>query len=82
MRAQPPPQPPSPSAFTQPVGRKQWISASVPFAILIVIHYVVLGIPALHSGLALANIRNADMTVKVTGHQWHWRRIGQLGMCV
>ncbi len=64
---------PNPATFTQPVGRKQWIWASVPFAILLVIDYVVLGIPALHSILALANTRNAEMTVKVTAHQWHWQ---------
>ncbi len=64
---------PQAATFTQPVGRKQWIWASVPFAILLFIDYVVLGIPALHSILALANTRNAAMTVQVTAHQWHWQ---------
>ncbi len=64
---------PNPATFTQPVGRKQWLWASVPFAVLLVIDYVVLGIPALHSILALADTNDAQMTVKVTAHQWHWQ---------
>lgn len=64
---------PKPASFTQPSGRKQWIWASVPFVILLIIDYVILGIPALYSILALANTRNAEMTIKVTGHQWHWQ---------
>ena len=63
----------SPATFTQPVGRKQWLWVSVPFAVLIVIDYVVLGIPALHSIEALADTRDAAMTIKVTAHQWNWQ---------
>ena len=61
------------ATFTQPVGRKQWLWASTPFVALLIIDYVVLGIPALHSIWALADIRDAQMTVQVTAHQWHWQ---------
>ncbi len=62
-----------PATFTGPVGRKQWFWASFPFAVLLVLDYGVLGIPALHSILALANTSGSAMTVKVTGHQWNWQ---------
>lgn len=62
-----------PAAFAGLTGRKQWFWASVPFAALLVIDYGVLGIPALHSILALANTSDAAMTIKVTGHQWNWQ---------
>ena len=61
------------ATFTQPVGRKQWLWASTPFVALLIIDYVVLGIPALHSIWALADTRGAEMTVQVTAHQWHWQ---------
>jgi cytochrome c oxidase subunit 2 len=63
----------SPARFTGPVGRKQWIWAGVPFAILLILDYGVLGIPALHSIEALADTSGSAMTVKVTGHQWNWQ---------
>lgn len=63
----------SPASFTGPVGAKQWIWASVPFAVLLVLDYIVLGIPAFHSILALADTGGSQMTVQVTGHQWNWR---------
>ena len=63
----------TPATFTGPIGRKQWFWASVPFVALLVIDYGVLGIPALHSILALADTSDAAMTIKVTGHQWNWQ---------
>lgn len=63
----------TPASFTGPVGAKQWIWASVPFAVLIILDYFVLGIPALHSVVALADTSGSAMTVKVTGHQWNWQ---------
>lgn len=62
-----------PASFTGPVGAKQWFWASVPFVVLLILDYGVLGIPALHSILALANTRGAALTIKVTGHQWNWQ---------
>ena len=62
-----------PATFSGLMGRKQWFWASVPFVALLVIDYGVLGVPALHSILALANTSDAAMTIKVTGHQWNWQ---------
>jgi cytochrome c oxidase subunit 2 len=62
-----------PASFTGPIGRKQWIWASVPFGALLILDYAVLGIPALHSIMALADTRGSALTIKVTGHQWNWQ---------
>ena len=61
------------ATFTQPHGRKQWLWASTPFVALLIIDYLILGIPALHSIWALADTADAQMTVQVTAHQWHWQ---------
>ena len=62
-----------PAAFTHPTTTRQWIFATIPFAALVFIDYVVLGIPAFHSILAVADTHNAQMVVKVTGSQWKWQ---------
>lgn len=60
--------------FSGPRSKLQWFWVSVPFAILLYIDYVILGIPAYHAVLAYEDTRsNADMVVKVTGLQWRWQ---------
>jgi cytochrome c oxidase subunit 2 len=59
--------------FTAPKSRKQWLWVLVPFAGLLVIDYIVFGIPAYHAVLMYEDTKtDADMVVKVTGSQWLW----------
>jgi cytochrome c oxidase subunit 2 len=63
-----------PASFTAPVGRRQWFWASVPFLILTFIDYVIMGIPAYHAEIAMANTKeDATLVVKATGYQWKWQ---------
>ncbi|HQU17181.1 MAG: cytochrome c oxidase subunit II [Chromatiales bacterium 21-64-14] len=62
----------TPATFTKPTTKKQWAWSFVPVLTLIFIDYVVLGIPALHSILALANTRDDKLVVVVTASQWKW----------
>lgn len=60
--------------FTGPTGRVQWIWAFVPFAILLFIDFVVMGIPAFHAVIDMEDTKTkADMVLKVTGMQWKWQ---------
>lgn len=61
------------ASFTRPTTTKQWILVSIPFLVLVFIDYVVLGIPAFHSILAIADTSGSQLTVKVTGSQWKWQ---------
>lgn len=46
----------------------------IPFAILLLIDFVIMGIPAYHSVVMMENTREkADMLVKITGSQWRWQ---------
>ncbi|MDP1659775.1 MAG: cytochrome c oxidase subunit II [Methylotenera sp.] len=46
----------------------------VPFVILLLIDFVIMGIPAYHSVIMMENTRDkATMVVKVTGSQWRWQ---------
>ena len=46
----------------------------IPFAILLVIDFVIMGIPAYHSVVMMENTREkADMVIKITGSQWRWQ---------
>lgn len=46
----------------------------IPFAILLLIDFVIMGIPAYHSVIMMEDTRNeSDMVVKVTGSQWRWQ---------
>lgn len=46
----------------------------IPFAILLLIDFVIMGIPAYHSVIMMEDTRNeSDMIVKVTGSQWRWQ---------
>jgi len=60
--------------FSAPRAPWQWVLVVLPFLILIVIDYVIMGIPAYHAVLSMANTRgDAALVVKVIGSQWRWR---------
>ena len=63
-----------PARFTGPTGVLEWFWALVPFAILLFIDFVLMGIPATHAVLDMEDTRTrADLVLKVTGMQWKWR---------
>jgi len=63
-----------PAAFSGPTGAVQWIWALVPFAILLFIDFVLMGIPAYHAVVDMEDTKTkADMVLKVTGMQWKWQ---------
>ena len=63
-----------PAKFTGPTGRLQWFWVLVPFAILLFIDFVLMGIPAFHAVIEMEDTKTkADMVVKVTGLQWKWQ---------
>ena len=63
-----------PAKFTGPTGTVQWIWSLVPFAILIFIDYILVGIPAYHAVVQMEDTKTkADMVLKVTGLQWKWQ---------
>ena len=46
----------------------------IPFAILLLIDFVIMGIPAYHSVVMMEDTRDqAKMVIKVTGSQWRWQ---------
>lgn len=46
----------------------------VPFAILLLIDFVIMGIPAYHSVVMMEDTRDkATMVIKITGSQWRWQ---------
>ncbi len=46
----------------------------VPFAILLLIDFVIMGIPAYHSVVVMEDTRDqSTMVIKVTGSQWRWQ---------
>ena len=62
------------SKVTGPTTKTQIIWTMVPFAILLYIDFILMGIPAFHSILLMEDTKtNADMVVKVTGFQWRWQ---------
>jgi cytochrome c oxidase subunit II len=63
-----------PAKFSGPTGAGQWFWVLVPFAILLFIDFVLMGIPAFHAVLDMEDTKTrADMVVKVTGLQWKWQ---------
>jgi len=63
-----------PAAFTGPTGRLQWLWVLVPFAMLLFIDFVLMGIPAFHAVIDMEDTKTrADMVIKVTGYQWKWQ---------
>ncbi len=64
----------TPAGFSGPTGTVQWLWALVPFAILLFVDYVLMGIPAYHAVVDMEDTRTrADMVLKVTGMQWKWQ---------
>ncbi len=46
----------------------------VPFVILLLIDFVIMGIPAYHSVVMMEDTRDkAEMVIKITGSQWRWQ---------
>lgn len=46
----------------------------IPFAILLLIDFVIMGIPAYHSVVMMEDTRTeAKMVIKITGSQWRWQ---------
>jgi cytochrome c oxidase subunit II len=63
-----------PAKFTGPTGTVQWFWALVPFAILLFIDFILMGIPAVHAIIQMEDTKTrADMVLKVTGMQWKWQ---------
>ena len=63
-----------PAGFSGPTGALQWFWVLVPFAILLFIDFVLMGIPAFHAVIEMEDTRTkADMVLKVTGLQWKWK---------
>jgi cytochrome c oxidase subunit 2 len=63
-----------PAGFTGPSTRAQLFWTAVPFAILLYIDFILMGIPAYHSVLTMEDTKTAaDMVIKVTGSQWRWQ---------
>ena len=63
-----------PATFTGPRTTLQWLGVLSPFALLLFIDYVVLGIPAYHAAVAMEDTKtNVEMVIKVTGSQWKWQ---------
>jgi cytochrome c oxidase subunit 2 len=63
-----------PADFTGPKNRKQLLWTLVPFAILLYIDFILMGIPAAHSIFMMEDTKtNAQMVLKVTGSQWKWQ---------
>lgn len=62
------------SEFTGPSTKSQVFWTIVPFAILLYIDFILMGIPAYHSVVMMEDSRtNADMVIKITGSQWRWQ---------
>ena len=63
-----------PAKFTGPTGGLQWFWALVPFAILLFIDFILMGIPAVQAIITMEDTKTrADMVLKVTGMQWKWQ---------
>lgn len=62
------------AGFTGPKGALQWFWVLVPFAILLFIDFILMGIPAVHAIIEMEDTRTqADMVLKITGMQWKWQ---------
>ena len=62
------------SKFTGPANKRQLLWTLVPFAILLYIDFILMGIPAYHSIEIMQDTKsNADMAIKVVGSQWRWQ---------
>lgn len=62
------------ATFSGPSTKSQVLWTLVPFAILMYIDFILMGIPAYHSIVMMEDTKtNADMVIKVTGSQWRWQ---------
>ena len=62
------------ATFTAPTSRLQWFWALLPFAILLFIDFILMGIPAVNAIIEMEDTKTkADMVLKVTGMQWKWQ---------
>ena len=60
--------------FTGPSTKSQVFWTTVPFAILLYIDFILMGIPAYHSVVMMEDTKSgAEMVIKVTGQQWRWQ---------
>ncbi len=63
-----------PASFSGPRSALQWLWVLIPFAILLFIDFVLMGIPAVKAIVTMEDTKNrADMVLKVTGMQWKWQ---------
>lgn len=63
-----------PARFTGPTGGLQWFWTLVPFAMLVFIDFVLMGVPAVQAIVNMEDTKTrADMVLKVTGMQWRWQ---------
>ncbi|MFZ2852620.1 MAG: cytochrome c oxidase subunit II [Rhodocyclaceae bacterium] len=63
-----------PAKFSGPTGTVQWLWVLLPFAILLYIDFVLMGIPAYHAIVNMEDTKTrADLVLKVTGMQWKWQ---------
>ena len=63
-----------PASFTGPNSKLQWMWALIPFAILLFIDFILMGIPAVNAIIEMEDTKTrADMVLKVTGMQWKWQ---------
>ena len=63
-----------PAKFSGPTGALQWFWALIPFAILLFIDFVLMGIPAVQAIVNMEDTQTrADLVLKVTGMQWKWQ---------
>lgn len=60
-----------PASFSGPRSALQWLWVLIPFAILLFIDFVLMGIPAVKAIITMEDTKTrADMVLKVTGMQW------------
>ena len=63
-----------PAGFTGPRSALQWLWVLIPFAILLFIDFVLMGIPAVKAIITMEDTKTrADMVLKITGMQWKWQ---------
>lgn len=63
-----------PANFTGPRSAMQWLWVLIPFAILLFIDFILMGIPAVEAIINMEDTKTrADMVLKVTGMQWKWQ---------
>ncbi len=63
---------PEPATFTGPRTRRQWMWSAVPVLVMIVIDYIVLGIPSVEAIMTLSNKGHDRLVVVATASQWKW----------